>query len=204
MTSSPRLCALRFGLERLYREGLAIRQRPCPPLHAMLAVPIKERLVLLALADGASAAEIKRTLKVKDEDVRLTSPRMREAVSALREALLDPYGHVPEEWLNPPLVSSDDMTVLPPFPRYGKSWDERHGRKVERELRRRLFASTAVCLFGDGVPFPLRDTPLRTRMIVYCLLVEELSWDQVEELLGCSEHAIRTAIQRTMEQIGGT
>lgn len=95
MISSPRLASLRFSFERLYRSGSASRVKPCPPLHALLSVPIRERLVLLALTDGAEAAEIKRMLKVRDEDIRLTSPRMREAVATVKDTLLDPYRHLP-------------------------------------------------------------------------------------------------------------
>ena len=181
MTSSPRLSALRFGLERLYREGSVSRPRPCPPLHAMLAVPIKERLVLLALTDGAGAAEIKRTLKVKDEDVRLTSPRMRGAVAQLQEALLDPYGHLPD----PDALTNDTQRMV-----------------AERCLRQLLFASTAVCLFGEAVPPRMASLPLRDRLILYLLLVEEVDWKQAQELTGCTEHGVRSAIKHAMEQIG--
>ncbi len=183
MTSSPRLCALRFGLERLYREGSASRQKPCPPLHAMLAVPIKERLVLLALTDGAGAAEIKRILKVKDEDVRLTSPRMRAAVQTMKEALLDPYGHLPDP---------DSLT------------NDAHRTAVERSLRQLLFASTAICLFGEGVPAQLAALPLQDRILLYLILVEEMPWSEVQELTGCTEHGVRAALKRAMEQIGGS
>ncbi len=180
MTSSPRLASLRFSFERLYRAGSASRVKPCPPLHALLSVPIRERLVLLALTDGAEAAEIKPMLKVRDEDIRLTSPRMREAVATVKDALLDPYRHLPD----PDTLTNDD-----------------HRPVSERHLRQLLFPSAAVCLFGEGVPFPLRDTPLRTRMIVYCLLVEELSWDQVEEMLQCTEWTIRQALREISQQV---
>ncbi|MDP9370725.1 MAG: hypothetical protein M3Q03_21065 [Chloroflexota bacterium] len=180
MTSSPRLASLRFSFERLYRAGAASRVKPCPPLHALLSVPIRERLVLLALTDGAEAAEIKRTLKVKDEDVRLTSHRMREAVAIVKAALLDPFDHLPD----PDSLTNDD-----------------HRPVAERHLRQLLFASTAVCLFGEGVPAQLAALPLRDRVITYCLLVEEMRWSAVEELLGCSEHAIRQAIAQTRAQL---
>ncbi len=34
------------------------------------------------------------------------------------------------------------------------------------------------------------------------LLVEEMPWSEVQELTGCTEHAIRRAIAESMEQIG--
>ncbi len=181
MTSSPRLASLRFSFERLYRAGSASRVNPCPPLHALLSVPIRERLVLLALTDGAEAAEIKRMLKVRDEDIRLTSPRMREAVATVKDALLDPYRHLPD----PDTLTNDD-----------------HRPVAERHLRQLLFPSAAVCLFGEGVLAQLAALPLRDRVVVYCLLVEEMCWSGVEELLGCSEHVIRRAITHARESIG--
>ncbi len=149
----------------------------------MLAVPIKERLVLLALTDGAGSAEIKRILKVKDDDVRLTNPRMRAAVQTMKEALLDPYGHLPDP---------DSLT------------NDTHRTVAERSLRQLLFASTAVCLFGEGVPAQLAALPLGDRVILYLILVEEMPWSEVQELTGCSEHAIRRAITSAIEQIGGS
>ncbi len=182
MTSSSRLARLRFGFERLYRAGAASRQSPCAPLHTMLAVPIKERLVLLALTDGADPKEIKQLLKVRDEDVRLTSDRMRGAVAIFQAALLDPYSHLPD----PDAITNDD-----------------HRPAAERHLRQMLFASTAVCLFGEGVPTQLAPLPLRDRIVIYCLVVEELDWKATQELLGCTEHAVRCAIKGVQDQIGG-
>ncbi len=181
MTSSSRLARLRFGFERLYRAGAASRQRPCAPLHTLLAVPIRERLVLLALTDGAEPADIKRILKVKDDDVRLTSERMRQAIAIFKSALLHPHDHLPD----PDTITNDD-----------------HRSAAERHLRQLLFASTAVCLFGEGVPPQLAMLPLRDRIVIYCLVVEELDWKATQELLGCTQWPIRTALKEALKGVG--
>ncbi len=37
---------------------------------------------------------------------------------------------------------------------------------------------------------------------VYLILVEEMPWSEVQELTGCTEHAIRRAIAEAMDKIG--
>ncbi len=147
----------------------------------MLAVPIRERLVLLALTDGAEAREIKQLLKVRDEDVRLTSERMRQAIAIFKSALLHPYDHLPD----PDTITNDD-----------------HRSAAERHLRQLLFASTAVCLFGEGVPPQLAMLPLRDRIVIYCLVVEELDWKATQELLGCTQWPIRMALKEALKGVG--
>ena len=75
----PRIHALRLTFERLYPAHARSLGHPGPPLHALLAVPLPERLILLALIDHAPAEEIRRTLKATSEDLTLTSDRMRQA-----------------------------------------------------------------------------------------------------------------------------
>src|SRR6266542_6765423 len=118
----PRIHALRLTFERLYPAHARSLGHPGPPLHALLAVPLPERLILLALIDHAPAEEIRRTLKATTDDLTLTSDRMRAAVASLKDALLHPYVH-----LDP-------------------------GHEPERQLQRLLFPSAAVLLFGETVP----------------------------------------------------
>lgn len=188
MHPSSRLARLRFGFERLYRAGASSRQRPCAPLHTLLAVPIRERLVLLALIDGTDPREIKALLKATQADIDLTSGRMAAAVATMQRALLDPGVHLEDEILRGG---------------GGYTWADRYGAQIERHLRQLLFASTAVCLFGEAVPPRVAALPLRDRLITYCLVVEELDWRQTQEVVGCTEHAIRCAIKGMQEQVGG-
>ncbi len=80
MMSPTRLHHLRLSLERLAHRQLREAGLICPPMQAFLAVPLTERLILLAKADGADDKEIKRLLKATDEDVAVTSPRMEEDI----------------------------------------------------------------------------------------------------------------------------
>lgn len=171
MTFSHRLTALRFALEALYRREAASRSKPAPPLHALLAVPIAERLVLLALLDGATAPEVKQLLKVSDQDAALSSDRMTAALATLQAALADPFSHLVDE------IDPDNL------------------HPAEVQLRQLLFPSAAACLVGESVPPQMAQFPLRDRLIAYCLVVEELRWEDVERLLGCSEWAIRCALK---------
>src|SRR5436190_16283959 len=133
----PRIHALRLTFERLYPAHARSLGHPGPPLHALLAVPLPERLILLALIDHAPAEEIRRTLKATSEDLALTSDRMRQAVRQLKEALLHPYAHLDPEG------------------------------EPERQLQQLLFPSSAVLLFGDTVPSSLARLSLRERVILY-------------------------------------
>jgi hypothetical protein len=117
----PRIHALRVTFERLYPAHAQSLGRPAPPLHALLAVPLPERLVLLALIDHARPEEIRKTLKASAADINLTSDRMRAAVRILKDALLKPYAHLRPE------------------------------HEPESQLRQLLFPSTAVLLFGETV-----------------------------------------------------
>ncbi len=168
----PRIHALRVTFERLYPAHARSLGRPAPPLHALLAVPLPERLVLLALIDHAPAEEIRRTLKASADDIRLTGDRMRSAVRILKDALLRPYAHLRPE-------------------------DE-----PESQLRRMLFPSSAVLLFGETVPSNLATLTLRERLIIYLILAENWQWSQIQSYLGCSEWAVRQAVRRAKEQIG--
>jgi hypothetical protein len=168
----PRIHALRLTFERLYPAHARSPGHPGPPLHALLAVPLPERLILLALIDHAPAEEIRRTLKATSEDLALTSDRMRTAVRQLKEALLHPYAHL----------------------------DPLH--EPERQLQRLLFPSAAVLLFGEGVPAALAYLTLRQKAVLYLLLVESWQWQAIQEFLGCSEWTIRQAVRQAKEQIG--
>ncbi len=202
MTFSHRLAHLRFDLDRLYRQDRLSRPRTCPPLHLLLPVPISERLVLLAQIDGATPQEMKALLKVKDDDLSLKSERMIRALTLLDQAQRDPFLHWSSAWFEAPLISSADITQV--VQGTGYVWDERHGHEVERACRQVLFSSSAACLIGECVPVALRHLTLRERLLIYCLLVEEMQWSEIQALLHCSEWSIRESINKTFTYLGGT
>lgn len=160
MTSS-RLHRLRLAFEAL--EPRTRIGRPSLPLHLLLPVPIRQRLILLCLIEGEQPATIKRMLKVSDAEI-------------------------------------DEAASLP-FPRGPVcTWIEPE-TDTERRLRQLLFPSTAVLLIGERVPSPLRDLTLKERLAIYCIVVEELSREETQELLHCTEHSIKRALETVMHQL---
>lgn len=199
MNYSLRLNDLRFRLDRAYRQERPSRPKSCPPLHLLLAIPISERLILLSRVDGDSPQEIKALLHAKDDDVHLRSDRMVQAVQILNDAQHDPFLHWPSDWFKAPLIDLPDITDDVQTAGFG--WDERHGHAVERAFRQVLFSTAAPCLFGECVPALLRNMTLRERALIYCLVVEEMEWEDAQHLLGCSEWALRVSIKKTFEYL---
>jgi len=202
MTFSQRLAHLRFDLDRLYRQDRLSRPRTCPPLHLLLPIPISERLVFLAQIDGATPQEMKALLKVKDDDLTLKSERMVRAVSLLNQAQRDPFLHWSNDWFEAPLIGSTDITLVAQG--MGYRWNDRFGYDVERACRQMFYASVAVCLVGECVPVALRELALRERLLIYCLVVEEMQWSAIEAPLHCTEWSIRESINKTLTYLGGT
>src|SRR4051794_12315760 len=156
---------LRLLFERRYAIIAADAPHKAQPLQAFLALPIRERLILLALLDQhgkPDEAAIRAALPyAKQSDVRLTSKTILKAVETLKAAI-----ETPTLWVGP-------------------------DHDQEKQLLAVFYPSAAVCLFGGLVPPDLRDLDLQARMIIYCLVVETMKWEIVEELLGCSEWKIK-------------
>lgn len=204
VTFSNRLNTLRFQFGLAYRQSVAITQKPTQPLHLLLSIPIHERLILLALIDGVSPQEIKKTLHADNDDLALKSPRMKTAIKRLQGARLDPYAYWPEQYTREEISPDTDLTnghwdadIT------GIAWERRWGPRVEPTLRQLLFADVAVCLFGEAVPPSLVGLSLVEKLAIYCLMVEELDWQQTQELLGCTQWRIKAALAKTKAAIGG-
>lgn len=162
---------LRLACERRYATQAATLHHPVPNLHAFLCLPLKERLILLALADRCDHKTIQAALPfAKQSDVRLTSPGTRAALTLLHLALASP-----KLWIDP---QADD---------------------VERQLTNIFYPSTALLLFGELVPPELEVLGLQGRAIMYCLLVEQMERDAVQALLGVSEWKVKQTIRLAME-----
>lgn len=168
MKSPPRLHALRLSLEHLALRHLERERLSAPPMQAFLAVPVPERLILLAKLDGADDKHIKWLLRASDADVALFSDRMVSAVAALTAAMDEPWGFI-------------DPQVDP-----------------ELQLMQGLFRHVPIALIGEVVPPELSTLTIDQRLAMYLVLVCGLSYKitspEVERLLGCSEFFVRTAI----------
>lgn len=174
-------------------------------MFPFLAVPIKERLVLLCLSEQATMPQIKAALPyAKETDVRQTSHRMRAAIGIFNEAMENPTA-----WLHPgpyPLAEVPDLLErhpetgeLPPFPLP----DRLIPRDTDKQLRQAFFPEAAVLLFGELVPEPLAALGLQVRAVLYLIAVEEYGWKDVQTLLQCTEWSVRQALKGGIEALGG-
>jgi DNA-directed RNA polymerase specialized sigma subunit len=72
---------------------------------------------------------------------------------------------------------------------------------VERQLTNVFYPSAALLLFGELVPGELAVLGLRGRVVLYCLLVEQMERAEVQELLGVSEWCVKRCIASAMEAL---
>lgn len=189
---------LRLAFERRYPIVAGRYQATPPPMQPFLALPIEERLVLLALADGADEATIRAILPfAKQTDARLTSKRMLAAVERLKAALESPLffidlGEVPLDTQVGDLTKPTTKVLCP---------DHLIPQDIERTFRQIWYPSAAPLLLGAMVPIELKDLSLKERLILYLLIVQESTYEEVQELLGCSDWSIRQAIKKAMKEL---
>jgi hypothetical protein len=163
---------LRLAFEDRY--AILTRDAPLTPsMWPFLSLPIRERLVLLCIADtGADEAKIKHALPwAKQTDVRLTSPAMVKAAATFLKVL-----NIPTAWIDP---EGD----------------------VEKQLMQIFYPSATPMLFGYIVPPELSTLSLKTRVAIYCLVVEGLQRREVQELLECSEWYVKRSIEQALEAL---
>lgn len=202
MTQSNHLSQLRFGLCELWKSQAPERPLTTPGLHFLLALPIAPRLLLLATLDGASERQIRRSLQVCDRQTPV-SEQVAAIRSRLKSHLVAPYDHWPQAWTREDVTPEADVTQGQDEVMGTSYWAERHGPALETQLSKLLWADVAVCLFGASVPSQIAGLSLQQRMILYLLLVEHSSWQEVMSLTGCSEHAIRRTIKDGLRAVGG-
>ena len=202
--TSTRLNPLRFSLQSAYRYNFDTALKSTPPLHALLPIPPTERLILLAIIDGAAPAEIRKTLGATQLDLMLVSPRMMLASASLSRSLREPFDSWPPQYTRADLTPDEDLVSTKwTGDLTGAFWSDRWGKEIEQCLQKLLYAEVAVCLFGDAVPEQLRDLTLKERAVAYCLLVESMKWKEIQELLGCTKHFIRSVIIKLSRLLEG-
>lgn len=197
MTSVHRL---RLLFEKKYAILAPDAPHKAQPLQAFLALPIRERLILLALLDQQGKpdeAAIRQAIPyAKQSDVRLTSKTILKAVETLKAAI-----ERPTLWIHPgpyPEREVRDLTIQtakPPVPDALIPYD------IEKTLTQIFYPSAAVCLFGGLVPPEVREFSLQARCCLYLLVVECQHWGEVEELLGVSKWFVRQAIHNALEAL---
>ncbi len=189
---------LRLAFERRFAIVRREFDDPTPPMRAFLALPIEERLILLALADGADEETVRQLFPfAKQTDARLKSQRMLQALATFQQGLHEPtffidLGDIPLE-----TDHTDDLTDMSTKT---LCRDADIPQDIERSFRWIFYPSAAPMLIGPMVTSPVSDWPLLDRLIVYLLVVEELTYRQVEELMGCTEWRVRQSLKIALEE----
>ena len=190
---------LRLAFERRYPIVAKRYQHNPPPMQAFLALPIKERLVLLALLDGADEATIRQTLPfAKQTDARLTSPAMQAAVARLHEALATPAFFIDLAGIPLPTDHTGDLTDMATKM---LCRDADIPDTIERTIRQVWYPSAAPLLVGPMAPAEIAVWGLKERLALYLMIVQECSYAEVQELLGCSDWFVRKCIRAALEEL---
>ena len=190
--------SLRLAFERRYPIVKKRFQQPIPPMQAYLAIPIKTRLILLALHDGADEAAVKAALPyAKQTDVRLTSKDIRAGLELLKRGLDEPtfvidLGQVPLE------IDHDDDLTDPNTKALCRDQDIPAG--IERTIRQVWYPSAAPMLVGPIMPRELEGWTLKERLCLYLLIVNESEREEVCELLSCSAWFVRQSIIKALKE----
>ncbi len=190
---------LRLAFERRFAIVRREFDDPTPPMRAFLALPIEERLILLALADGADEETVRQLFPfAKQTDARLKSPRMIEALATFQQGLHEPTFFI--DLADIPL-ETDHTGDLTDMSTKTLCRDADIPQNLERSFRWVFYPSAAPLLIGPMVPSSLAVWPLQDRLICYLLIVNENTYREVEELLGCTEWAVRAAITTALEEL---
>ena len=187
---------LRLAFERRFAIVRAQFDDPTPPMRAFLALPIQERLILLALTDLGDQAdeETVRTLLpfARQSDIRLKSERMREALVTFQKGLAQPTFFIDLGQI--PSLETDHTGDLTDMNTKTLCRDADIPQTVEKILRQVWYPSAAPLLVGPMVPPSLADWSLKERLSIYLLVVDEARYKDVEELLGCTEWFVRACL----------
>jgi len=195
---TTKIDTLRLAFERRFAIVRREFDDPTPPMRAFLALPIEERLILLALADGADEETVRQLFPfAKQTDARLKSPRMMEALATFQQGLHEPtffidLGDIPLE-----TDHTDDLTDMSTKT---LCRDADIPQNIERSFRWIFYPSAAPMLIGPMVTGDLAAWSLKQRVSIYLLVVNESTYKEVEELLGCTEWFVRASLKQALEE----
>lgn len=182
MNPSPRLPLLRHAIAQNFAQQLRDTSTVTPGLHHLLAVPIRERLILLSKIDGATPHQIRRMLRCSTEDAAGRSDVMLDAIATWRATIQDAFWHFPTR----------------------PNWRFQRHASVEKGMKQLLWADVAVSLIGDAaLPELVQNLTLQRRLILYCLLVEDMRQAPVRNLMRCTDWTIRESIRIGFEAVEG-
>ncbi len=192
---------LRLAFERRFAIVRAEFDDPTPPMRAFLALPIQERLILLALTDLGDKAD-EETVRAllpfaRQSDIRLKSERMRQALVTFQKGLAQPTFFI--DLAGIPL-ETDHTGDLTDMNTKTICRDADIPQDIERTMRQVWYPSAAPLLVGPMVPPSLADWSLKERLAIYLLVVSEVTYKDVEELLGCTEWFVRACLVKALEE----
>lgn len=160
--------------------------------------------MLLAKIDGADPRVIQKILPVSKDDAELVSDPMRRATKIWLRSLSNPAAHWPSYLTRPDMTPDRDLTEASgEDPQGTKYWSDHYGARIDTALGKLLWADVAVALIGEGTLPEVADIPLRRRLLLYLVLVEGMRWDEVMELMDCSNWELRQAILDGLRATGG-
>jgi len=199
---TTKIDTLRLAFERRFSIVRAEFDDPTPPMRAFLALPIQERLILLALTDLGDKAD-EETVRAllpfaRQSDIRLKSERMQQALVTFQKGLAQPtffidLGGIPLE--------TDHTGDLTDMNTKTLCRDADIPQNVERSFRWVFYPSVAPMLIGPMVLSPIADWPLLDRLVLYLAIVNESTYQEIEELMGCTEWRVRESLRIALEAV---
>ena len=182
MNPSPRLPYLRYQIACAFANHQRSTSSVTPGLHHLLPIPIRDRLILLARIDGATPQQIRRTIQCSYEDAHLQSDAMLDAVATWQSTIKDAFWAVPTR----------------------SNWRFQKEASVEKGLKQLMWADVAVALIGDAaLPELVCALPLKRRLILYSLLMDDIRWHTIKPLLRCTDWQIRESIRIGFKAVEG-
>ncbi len=198
---TTKIDSLRLAFERRFAIVRREFDDPTPPMRAFLALPIQERLILLALTDLGEQAdeEAVRALLpfARQSDIRLKSERMRQALKTFQKGLVQPtffidLGGIPLE--------TDHTGDLTDMSTKTLCRDADIPQDIERTFKWIFYPSAAPMLIGPMVPSSIAVWPLLDRLILYCAVVQEMTYREIEETMSCTEWRVRQSLKIALEE----
>ncbi len=193
---------LRLAFERRFAIIRPQFDDPTLPMRAFLALPIQERLILLALTDLGDKAD-EETVRAllpfaRQSDIRLKSERMRQALKTFQQGLVQPTFFIDLGGIPP--LETDCTGDLTDMNTKTLCRDADIPQNLERSFRWIFYPSAAPMLIGPMVTAPVSDWPLLDRLVLYCSVVQEMTYKEIEDTLGCTEWRVREAIRIALEE----
>jgi len=198
---TTKIDTLRLAFERRFSIVRAEFDDPTPPMRAFLALPIQERLILLALTDLGDKAdeEMVRALLpfARQSDIRLKSERMQQALVTFQKGLAQPTFFIDLGGID---LENDHTGDLTDMNTKTLCRDADIPQNVERTYRWIFYPSAAPMLIGPMVTKPVADWPLLDRLILYCAVVQEMTYREIEETMCCTEWRVRESLRIALEE----